>query len=151
MTVQLVSRGVVVIALLMLTANNWPREARAQGVDELASLRTQVDQLYSHGKYAEATPIAERYVASARQKHGDNHIEYATAIAWLAQAQGRYAEAEPLDKRALAIREKALGPEHPNVAADLNNLMYSGVWCCASSTLASVGGSDSHPQLPAAR
>jgi hypothetical protein len=96
MTVHLGSRGVVVIALLMLTASNWPREARAQGVDELASPRSQVNQLYSHGKYAEAAPIAERYVALVRQKHGDNHIEYATAIAWLAyvyEAQGRYAEA----------------------------------------------------------
>ena len=99
MTVQLVSRAVMVIALLMLAASNWPRETRAQGVDELGSLRTQVNQLYSHGKYAEAAPIAERYVALARQKHGDNHIEYATAIAWLAyvyQGQGRFAEAEPL-------------------------------------------------------
>jgi len=36
--------------------------------------------------------------------------------------QGRYQEAIPLAKRALAIREKALGPEHPRVAASLNNL-----------------------------
>jgi tetratricopeptide (TPR) repeat protein len=36
--------------------------------------------------------------------------------------QGRYAEAEPLYKRALRIDEKALGPEHPDVAIDLNNL-----------------------------
>src|SRR5262249_46563128 len=46
-----------------------------------------------------AIPLAERYVALAHQKHGDNHTEYATAISWLAniyQAQGRYAEAEPL-------------------------------------------------------
>jgi tetratricopeptide (TPR) repeat protein len=122
MPVLLVSRAVVVIALLMLTASNWPREARAQGVDELASLRTQVDQLYSQGKYAEAAPIAERYVALARQQHGDNHPEYARAIAWLAyvyQAQGRYAEAEPLFKRALAIDEKALGPEHRDVGTSL--------------------------------
>ena len=35
---------------------------------------------------------------------------------------GRYAEAEPLFQRALAIVEKALGPEHTNVAARLNNL-----------------------------
>ncbi len=32
------------------------------------------------------------------------------------------ADAEPLYKRALAIWEKALGPEHPHVAASLNNL-----------------------------
>ncbi len=36
--------------------------------------------------------------------------------------QGKYAEAELLNKRALAIREKALGLEHPDVAASLNNL-----------------------------
>jgi len=36
--------------------------------------------------------------------------------------EGKYAEAIPLAERALAIREKALGPEHPSVAAALNNL-----------------------------
>ena len=36
--------------------------------------------------------------------------------------QGRYAEAEPLFERALGIDEKVLGPEHPDVATDLNNL-----------------------------
>src|SRR6516225_2497273 len=144
MTVQLVSRAVVVIALLMLTGSNWSREAHAQGANEFASLRTQVSQLFSQGKYAEAAPIAERYVALARQKHGDNHTEYAAAIGWLAnvyQAQGRYAEAEPLYnlahlyralsryaeaeplyKRTLAIYEKAFGGEHPWVAVALNNL-----------------------------
>ncbi len=39
----------------------------------------------------------------------------------LTGAQGRYAEAEPLFQRALAIDEKALGPEHPDVAASLEN------------------------------
>ncbi len=39
----------------------------------------------------------------------------------LYHAQGKYAEAEPLLKRALAIVEKALGPEHPDVAASLEN------------------------------
>ncbi len=45
-----------------------------------------------------------------------------TNLAILYQTQGRYAEAEPLHRRALAIREKALGPDHPDVAASLNNL-----------------------------
>ena len=36
--------------------------------------------------------------------------------------QGNYAEARPLYERSLAINEKALGPEHPSVAASLNNL-----------------------------
>jgi Tfp pilus assembly protein PilF len=40
----------------------------------------------------------------------------------LLKAQGDFAGARPLYERALAIREKALGPEHPETAASLNNL-----------------------------
>jgi hypothetical protein len=40
----------------------------------------------------------------------------------LLQATNRLAEAEPLMRRSLAIDEKSYGPEHPNVAIDLNNL-----------------------------
>ena len=40
----------------------------------------------------------------------------------LLQATNRLAEAEPLMRRALAIDEKSFGPDHPNVASDLNNL-----------------------------
>ena len=36
--------------------------------------------------------------------------------------QGEYDEAKPLYERAIAIDEKALGPDHPGVATDLNNL-----------------------------
>ena len=36
--------------------------------------------------------------------------------------RGLYEEAEPLYQRSLAISEKALGPDHPEVAATLNNL-----------------------------
>ncbi len=43
-------------------------------------------------------------------------------LAVLYKAQGKYAEAEPLYKRALRIDERALGPDHPDVATDLNNL-----------------------------
>ena len=40
----------------------------------------------------------------------------------LYHTQGRYPEAEPLYERSLAILEKVLGPEHPHVAAVINNL-----------------------------
>ncbi len=43
-------------------------------------------------------------------------------LADIYRAQGQYAQAEPLYKRALAIVEKALGPDHPSVAASLENL-----------------------------
>ena len=37
---------------------------------------------------------------------------------------GKFDEAEPLLKRSLAIDEKVYGPEHPEVATDLN---YMGI------------------------
>jgi CHAT domain-containing protein/tetratricopeptide (TPR) repeat protein len=113
------------LVLIALVASMGSTGVQAQGVDDLTDLRGQVSQLHSQGKYAEAIPIAQRYVALARQKHGEEHTEYATAIAWLGfvyKAQGRYAEAEPLYKRCLAIREKTLGPDHPEVGSALNNL-----------------------------
>jgi CHAT domain-containing protein/tetratricopeptide (TPR) repeat protein len=125
MMVRCVLHAIVAIAVLVLAAGNFPNEARAQSADDLVSLNTQVSELYGQGKYAEAISIAEQYVALARQKHGDNHTEYATAITMLARVylvQGRYPEAEPLFKRALALTEKALGPDHPNVGTLLNNL-----------------------------
>jgi CHAT domain-containing protein/tetratricopeptide (TPR) repeat protein len=104
--------------------------AHAQQQDDLAQLRAEVGRLHSQGKYREAIPIAERYVALARQKHGDEHAEVAAAMSWLAfvyRDQGRYAEAEPLYRRSLAVYEKARGPEHIDVGRALNNLavLYS--------------------------
>ena len=40
-------------------------------------------------------------------------------------AQGKYDEAKPLYDRAIAIGEKTLGPDHPDLAAKLNNLAVS--------------------------
>jgi tetratricopeptide (TPR) repeat protein len=37
-------------------------------------------------------------------------------------ARANYTQAEPLYRRMLAINEASLGPDHPNVAIDLNNL-----------------------------
>ncbi|CAN0433527.1 unnamed protein product, partial [Scytosiphon promiscuus] len=51
----------------------------------------------TQGKYAEAEPLYERCQA------------------------GKYTAAEPLYARAQAIVEKVLGPEHPSLAATLNN------------------------------
>jgi CHAT domain-containing protein/tetratricopeptide (TPR) repeat protein len=97
----------------------------AQDASELIGLRGEVSRLHGQGKYAEALPLAERFVALARQQYGEQHTEYATAISWLAAlyvSRGRHAEAEPLYKRSLAIRETALGPDHPAVGTSLNNM-----------------------------
>jgi tetratricopeptide (TPR) repeat protein len=75
--------------------------------------------LYEAGKYAEAIPIAEQYLALAAARYGEQHLWYATGLGYLAilhQAQDRFADAEPQFKRALAIAENALGTDHVKVA-----------------------------------
>jgi WD40 repeat protein/tetratricopeptide (TPR) repeat protein len=44
-------------------------------------------------------------------------------LALLLYTKALYGEAEPLLRRALAIDESSLGPDHPDVARDLNNLI----------------------------
>jgi WD40 repeat protein/CHAT domain-containing protein/tetratricopeptide (TPR) repeat protein len=91
---------------------------------ELAALLDQVDQLRSRNTVLDALQLAERYVALARQRYGNDHSEYGTAITSLASVYhqlGRYAEAEPLYKHALAIAE-SLGPDRADVARLLNDL-----------------------------
>src|SRR5262245_11724163 len=99
--------------------------ALAQAKDELERLFAEVNQLERHGKYSEAIPKAERAVALARELFGEERVEVAALMSWLAfvyTAQGRYSDAEPLSRRSLDITERAVGPEHPNVGAALNNL-----------------------------
>lgn len=52
--------------------------------------------------------------------------QFYEALAHSDDSQGKYSEAEPLLKRSLAIREKAFDPNHPDVAAVLENMAA----CC---------------------
>jgi CHAT domain-containing protein/Tfp pilus assembly protein PilF len=116
------ARLIVLVVCLMAVGSI---AAQAQHSDDLKSLNQQAVQLYSAGKYAEATVIAKRALAIAERKFGPGHPEVGTALnnlALLYDAQGRFAEAEPLMKRALTIDEKALGPNHPEVSTCLSNL-----------------------------
>lgn len=99
-------------------------ETTAQGADDLNALNEQVSQLHKQGKFNQAYPIARRYVASARAQYGEEHLQFATALAWLAEiyrGQGRYTEAEPNYKRSIAIQEKTSSGE-AGVANTLANL-----------------------------
>src|SRR5215813_1602418 len=90
--------------------------------DELEGLEARVQQLHRAGKYAEAIPQAERYVALAKSRYGEEHSKYASGLhdlGVLYRHPRRYAEAEPLLQRELAIAEKALGPEQPRVGTAL--------------------------------
>ncbi len=59
-------RLVKIVLILMGSALVSATFAAAQS-DDLAALRSRVSQLHAQGKYAEAIPIAERYVAAARK------------------------------------------------------------------------------------
>jgi hypothetical protein len=74
--------ALVLSCVLLFAASHL--QAQVQATDDLATLRDQVSQLQRQGKYVEAVPIAERYVFLARERHGEGHLEYGTAIAWLA-------------------------------------------------------------------
>jgi CHAT domain-containing protein/tetratricopeptide (TPR) repeat protein len=117
--------GGVLLVFLAVAASAGLLSAQTQDADEHTALYAQMGQLESQGKYAEALPVAERYVALTRQRHGEESKELATALSWLGGLhlhQGRYAEAEPVLNLALAIAEKALGPDHPTVGNSLHNL-----------------------------
>ena len=70
-------------------------------------------------------------------------------LARLLQATNRLAEAEPLMRRALAIDEASYGPEHPNVAIDLNNLaaVAPGHQPAGGGGAADAAGSRNPPQV----
>jgi CHAT domain-containing protein/tetratricopeptide (TPR) repeat protein len=93
--------------------------------DDVDSLNTRVLELYQSGRYADALPLAERYVRAVKSLHGAESPLYSKALVNLGEvyvAEGRYAEAEPILKLALAVEENALGPDHPDLASRLNNL-----------------------------
>ena len=72
-----------------------------------------MSRLHGQGKYPEALPFAQRAAELAQKRHGEEHPEFASAIAWLAAvyfAQGRYAEAGSLHKRSLDILRRCWGP-----------------------------------------
>jgi hypothetical protein len=120
--------AVVLAGLAALAIGIGSLGVRAQGADDLVVLQRRVSDLYDQGKYAEAIPLAERYVALARQKYGEEHAEFAAAISRLAtlyKAQGRDAEAEPLYKLALAIAEKARKPGQSSVVTPRTDLARS--------------------------
>ena len=114
------------ILLLLAAAFIFPAlPSSAQSDTDLDALDRRVIELYRAGKFGEAIPVAEQYVAAAKNRYGEEHQRTATAINYLALlhvALGHYAEAEPLSKRVLTLTEKLLGPDHPDVGTSLNNL-----------------------------
>jgi tetratricopeptide (TPR) repeat protein/CHAT domain-containing protein len=98
--------------------------ASAQDADDPKQLDAEMRVLFQAGKYAEATPIAERALALRERTLGTDHADVGAAAGNLAILYGklkRYGEAATLFDRALAIREKSVGPNHPSLVSLLHN------------------------------
>jgi hypothetical protein len=63
------------VRVLLVAGMTIVGSARAQTADELYALGKQVQQLYQAGKYEQALPIAERYVAATKARLGENGTE----------------------------------------------------------------------------
>ena len=91
----------------------------------MTALYQTIAGFYAAGKYAEATPIAEEYVAEVGKHAGDTEgLVYANAISLLSrlyQVQGRYQDAKPLLVHSLRILEQKGGAEG-DVATELDAL-----------------------------
>ena len=99
------------IFVIVVVLGSGPLHAQRHNPAELASLRGEVSHLYLEGKYTEAIPLAERYVAIARVRHGTEHAEFAIAIAWLASVY--YAQAVRCLAAETRPGELPLAPDSP--------------------------------------
>jgi len=94
-------------------------------LERALTLNKQVNNLFSEGKYAEATPLATENLKIFREVYGDKHAATAMSInnlAMLYSNQAQYAKAEPLFLEALKIQREVLGDKHPSTATSINNL-----------------------------
>ncbi len=98
----------------------------APSLAQSASARSaEIAELSKAGKYSEAVPLAQKFLADMEKTHGPVHRDVAAALnnlGMLYGSTGQDAEAEPLYKRALTIFEKAGGLDSVEVAPTLNNL-----------------------------
>ncbi|XP_065064035.1 kinesin light chain-like isoform X3 [Rhopilema esculentum] len=103
----------------------------------LKTLHNLVIQYASQGRYEVAVPLCKQALEDLEKSSGHDHPDVATMLnilalvyrsfhlhltLWQERDQSKYKEAANLLNDALAIREKTLGPDHPAVAATLNNL-----------------------------
>jgi CHAT domain-containing protein/tetratricopeptide (TPR) repeat protein len=110
------------LALWIITGA--PLAASAQSNIDLSILSEQIARLYQDQKYTEAKPLAEGYVSLARERLGEDHPQFATAVCWLAElnrALGRYADANSLYQQTISILLRAV---HRSQLSQLDPWLY---------------------------
>src|SRR6185295_4940920 len=98
-------------------------DASIETPDLWKTLTARAFEAYNRGAYGDAHALFESALRQAVLFGADDdHL----AASWnnlgtACRALGRYAEAETLYRQAVNLREAILGPEHPELAAVLNN------------------------------
>src|SRR5471030_2697374 len=95
------------------------------GEDEASTLSLQMKELYRVGKYTEALPLAQKFLALREKEFGSDDANVAMPLNDLGTIHynlGQYPVAELLYKRSLSISEKTPGQNQSEVATVLNNL-----------------------------
>jgi tetratricopeptide (TPR) repeat protein len=106
---------ILLLAITLFT----PAFAQAPSDAELQALNEWSVALYQSGRYTEAIPLAESYLAATRVPFEESARKHAIALSNLArllQATHRLSEAEALYRNALAIDEASFGKGQSNVA-----------------------------------
>jgi tetratricopeptide (TPR) repeat protein len=120
-------------SLLFASTHPLPEaQSKSAKFDEAQRIADESTRLRQQGRYDEAIPVVERWLAIVEKVSGASGPNVAVALnnfAGLYQDKGDYAKAEPLFQRALAIMEKARGPKHPDVATNYwASFIQSGEW-----------------------
>jgi hypothetical protein len=128
------SRAAIIAAIIFISVSS---NTSAQTADDLQALERRATRLYRIGEYLEAIPIAERARELTERQFGPDDLKVADRLDNIAElyrkrinlldrsnetSEQRFREAEKRYKRALEIREKALGSDHPDLVANLENL-----------------------------
>src|SRR5713226_2718129 len=95
-----------------------------QQLRRAAELYQGVESLYEQGRYHEALPQAKHSVAIRQKILGQNHLDLADSLSYLAQLYrvlGDYTKALPLFEQAREVARNLLGENHPEYANSLNN------------------------------
>lgn len=113
------------LARLVLFLTVLASPSIAQPATDLGALNGEVEALYKAKKYAEAFPVALKYLDEAEKTRGTADLQTANAASWVGAilvALKRSTEAEPYLRRVVDIRQKALGPLHRDVGVAATNL-----------------------------
>ena len=126
----MVGRDLNILATLLQDTNRFaeaePLFRRVLAIDaELNALNGRIVSLFQAGKYGDALPLAEQYLAGTKSRFGENAVQHALALSWIAQLLqnlNRLAEAEPIMRRVIAILEENGGETQAGYLPSLNNL-----------------------------